>query len=399
MIRVMLFIDGTWLYANTPRLADAFGDPDFHVDFGKLPRVLADEVSRQMGDAEIDVVRVHLFGSYAANYDLRDDEAVQRWLDFFDRLKEEYHYEVELFPVNFMGRRLRKIDRAPDDPFEPKEKCVDISLATAMMYYAAIPGAYDIGLAVVGDRDFTPMLQNVRRLGKRVAIASIKGSCSPEFADPRDEARVKDYDIIWLDDLLHRLELKYERHQLACEAPIHKGARLVWTTFHPRKGQKFFCEECRREFSRQKAEMQTQFVSNQMDTEAYMERVDTVTQVSRLTGVIKRKFWDRNYGFIAGHDGLDYFFHLDDVMDGYGFDEIYEGLQVEFEVRKRPSPDKAGAAQRVRVQNGRMQEDAEDEDELEEHYTSSEDEDFVSSEDEEFVPSEDEEFAPSEIEA
>ena len=59
MIRVMLFIDGTWLYANTPRLADAFGDPDFHVDFGKLPRVLADEVSRQLGDAEIDVRAGH----------------------------------------------------------------------------------------------------------------------------------------------------------------------------------------------------------------------------------------------------------------------------------------------------------------------------------------------------
>ena len=137
-----------------------------------------------MGGAEIDVVRTHLFGSYAANYDLRDDEAVQRWLDFFDRLKEEYHYEVELFPVNFMGRRLRKIDRAIDDPFEPKEKCVDISLATAMMYYAAIPSAYDVGVAVIGDRDFAPMLQTVRKLGKRVSIASIKGSCSPEFADP-----------------------------------------------------------------------------------------------------------------------------------------------------------------------------------------------------------------------
>ena len=95
-------------------------------------------------------------------------------------------------------------------------------------------------------------VHDVRRLGKRVAIASIKGSCSPEFADPRDEARVKDFDIMWLDDLLHRLELKYERHQLACEAPIHKGNRLVWTTFHPRKGQKFFCEECRREFTRQR---------------------------------------------------------------------------------------------------------------------------------------------------
>ena len=149
----------------------------------------------------------------------------QRRLDFFSMLKEEYRYELEIFPINFRGRRVRKADRDPKDTFEPREKCVDISLATSMLYFTAIPHAYDIGMAVVGDQDFKPVLQHVRRLGKRVAIASIQGSCAPEFIDPRDEARVKDFGIIWLDDLLHQLELKYERHQLECQSPAHKGER------------------------------------------------------------------------------------------------------------------------------------------------------------------------------
>src|SRR5437899_11811370 len=106
-----------------------------------------------------------------------------------------------------MGRRLRRQDRDPNDSFEPKEKCVDISLATSMLYFAAIPYAYDIAIGVVGDQDFKPVLQHVRRLGKRVAIASIKGCCAPEFADPADEARVKDFDIIWMDNFLDELEL------------------------------------------------------------------------------------------------------------------------------------------------------------------------------------------------
>ena len=262
MLRVMIFIDGTWLYSNTPRLSEVYGQPDFRVDFGKLPAVLAEEVEKQLGGTPVDLVRTYLFGSYASNFDPRDADAVQRRRDFFSMLREEYHYEIETYPINFLGRRLRRVDREPGDTFEPKEKCVDISLATSMLYYAAIPQVYDIAIAVVGDQDFKPVLQHVRRLGKRVAIASIKNSCSPDYYDTRDEARVRDFDTIWLDELLARLELKYERHMLTCESPFHKGKREVWTTFHPRKGQKFFCDACRREFVAQRETPPESFVGS-----------------------------------------------------------------------------------------------------------------------------------------
>jgi len=347
MAKIMLFIDGTWLYSNAPRLSEAYGQQDFRVDFGKLPRVLAEEVGRQIGGTEVDVVRTYFFASYASNYDLRDDDAVQRRRDFFDMLKEEYHYEVEAYPINFIGRRLRKADRDPADAFEPKEKCVDICLAAYMLFYAAVPHAYDIAIAVIGDQDFKPVLQHVRRLGKRVAIASIRGSCAPDYADPRDEARVKDFDIIWLNDLLHKLELKYERHILLCESPIHRGNREVWTTFHPRKGQRFFCDACRSEFLTQKQDAQREFVSSQLEAEG-----DAVSTEGRqldvpLTGVVKKKIADRGFGFIEAGDG-QYFFHLTDLQNGLSFTEVQEGLQVDFEEKRQPSIDKAGAAQKVR---------------------------------------------------
>jgi CspA family cold shock protein len=347
MAKTMLFIDGTWLYSNTPKLAESCGKTDYHLDFGKLPRVLAGEVSRQMG-SETDVIRTYLFGSYASNYDLRDEEAVQRRLDFFSMLREEYHYEVEIFPINFRGRRLRRADRDPRDSFDPKEKCVDLSLATAMLYYAAIPNAYDIGIAVVGDQDFKPVLQHVRRLGKRVAIASIKGSCAPDFSDPRDEARLKDFDIVWLDDLLARLELKYEPHLLQCESPNHHGERNVWTTFHPRKGQKFYCDECRAEFSKLRHEAQQEFLSLPEAHHADQAHTHSPHRAGHmLRGEIKKKVGDRGFGFIHGEDGRDYFFHLTD-LEALDFDQILEGLRVGFEVKREPSADKAGAAQRIR---------------------------------------------------
>jgi len=363
MVKLMLFIDGTWLYSNNPKLSEAYGDPNYRVDFGKLPAVLAQEIGGQLGSAEVDVVRTHLFGSLAANYDLRDEESVMRRQDFFDMLKEEYRYEVETFSINFLGRRLRKADRDPLDTFEPREKCVDIALATSMLYLAAIPYAYDIGLAVIGDRDFMPMLQHVRRLGKRVAIASIQGSCTPEFADPRDEAGVKDFGIIWLDDLLHKLELKYERHQLECQSPIHTGDRKVWTTFHPRRGRKFFCDECRAQFAHQKQDAQQEFVSSQeaippadlgggYGTGPLSDAPLRSRLGQPLTGVIKKKVAERGFGFIHADDGADYFFHLTDLQTGLEFDDVGEGLQVDFEVKKEPNYDKAGAAQNVHRHGG-----------------------------------------------
>jgi len=353
MTKVMLFIDGTWLYYNTPRLSEAYGQPDFRLDFGKLPLVLAEELGKQLARPEIDVVRTYLFGSYAANYDARDDDAVQRRRDFFDMLKQEYHYEVEVYPINFMGRRLRRADRDPSDPFEPQEKCVDISLATYMLFFAAVPNSYDIAIAVIGDEDFKPVLQAVRRLGKRVAIASIKGSCAPDLADPRDEARVKDFDVIWLDELLHKLELKYEWHQLQCESPIHKGKREVWTTFHPRKGQRFFCDACRQEFSKQRQEAQREYLNaHHMEIEGQAVGDESTRVGVLLTGFVSKRFADRGFGFIETGDGRNYFFHLSDLQGGLSFDEIYEGMPVDFEVKKQPSEDKAGGAQNVRRHEG-----------------------------------------------
>ena len=357
----MVFIDGTWLYINKSRLSEVFGDESFHVDFGKLPQVLAQEVSMQLGDVEVDVVRTCLFGSYAINFDIRDDEIVNRRREFFDMLKEEHHYEVEIYPINFRGRRIRKTDRDARDTFEPKEKYVDISLAASALYYAAIPNVYDIAIAVIGDRDFIPMLQAVRRLGKRVAIASIKNSCAPDIADPRDAARVKDFDLIWLDGLLEKLELRYERRLQRCESPIHRGNAMVWTTFRPKRGQKFFCDECRTEFQRQKREVISEYVDTHAengDGENGNEEAEIFAP--RLMGVIKRLFPQKAFGFITGSDGKDYFFHLTDLQ-GLEFTTLTEGNRVEFEIEKPASDMRAGSAQCVSL----LKEDEEDDEETE----------------------------------
>jgi len=348
MVKIMIFIDGTWLYANMPKLAQLRGRPDFHIDYGLLPKTLAKAVAEQLRIANPDLVRTHLFGSIAHNYDGADEEAVRRRRDFYNMLREEFHYEIEVFPVNYHGRRLRPDDRDPDDHFEPREKCVDIALATSILFYAAMPHAYDIAIAVVGDRDFIPVFQAARRLGKRIAIASIRGCCAAEYSDPEDSTRVRDMDIIWLDDCIDKLELRYEPQQLICESPFHAGDRRVWTTFRPRKGQRFYCDACRRTFHEQQgipeetASDHTLSYSPQFSAGPGPELIQ-----EQVVGSIKSIKREKGYGFIAASDGNDYFFHLSELEDGLAWETLEENTEVQFEVKAKPSGGRAGAAARV----------------------------------------------------
>lgn len=359
MIKFMLFIDGTWLYSNTPRLVEASREPGFVLDFGKLPQVLAAEVAKQLGHTEYTVVRTHLFGSYADHVDPRDQVPVQRRLHFFSMLRQQHHYEVEAFPVDFRGKRLRKSDRDPSDGFEPKEKCVDIALATSMLFSAAMPNAYDVAIAVLGDQDFKPVLQSVRRLGKRVALASIQGACSGEYSDLADRARVRDVDLIWMEDLLPGLARRYEPHTLECQSPTHEGDRRVSTTYYPKRSEKFYCPACRDMFARQRYERAAAGAPagngspaangvGPSEGASHWAPADTL-----LSGVVKHRRMDKSYGFIqvdgcGEWDGAEYFFHESDLTDGTRFGELAEGTIVDFEVKAEPPPGKAPPARNVR---------------------------------------------------
>ncbi len=356
MIKFMLFIDGTWLYSNTSRLVEASGEPGFVLDFGKLPRVLAEEVGKRLGHDEWTVVRTHLFGSYANHVDPRDNEPVERRLNFFSMLRQQHHYEVEAFPVEFRGKRLRRTDRDPSDTFEAKEKCVDIALATSMLFNAAMHNAYDVAIAVLGDQDFKPVLQSVRRMGKRVAIASINGACSGEYSDPTDQARVRDVDLIWLEDLLPRLARRYDPHFLDCMSPTHKGDRKVATTYYPKRGERFYCPACREEFQKQREAATLageKPVANGNANGHANEPTRYAPIDTMLMGVVKHKRIDKSYGFImvdgcGEWDGAEYFFHESDLTDGTRFADLAEGTYVDFQVKAEPPAGKAPPVRNVR---------------------------------------------------
>jgi CspA family cold shock protein len=60
-----------------------------------------------------------------------------------------------------------------------------------------------------------------------------------------------------------------------------------------------------------------------------------------MNGIIKRVVSDRGFGFIAGEDGTDYFFHRDE-LHGLDFANLTPGEHVTFEPQQGPKGPRAG---------------------------------------------------------
>ncbi|MAT55846.1 MAG: hypothetical protein CMN32_15320 [Saprospirales bacterium] len=328
MAKVMIFMDGSWLYSTVRFLGE-----DFQIDYGKLPVVLAKLLGRKMGGIPVDIVRTYMFGSNAINYQNSDEEMVKRRKVFYDILREEYGYQVEVFPVDYRGRRLRKKDRHPDDDFTPEEKSVDVALSANMLYYAAL-NSYDIALFLGGSRDYVPLLQKVRLLGKRVAIASIKGSCAFELLDNKDSKHVRDFDVIWLDDLTEDIKAVNEERYVECRSPMHEGPNPILTDEFVRKNRPFFCKECREKMRAQRYSYNDdEFdIENDFDDESFGNRIINAGDVYR--GRIKRLM--DFFGFIETPEG-DFYFGMDDCAHGTDFYSMTEGTPVEFIVVNMPN--------------------------------------------------------------
>jgi len=356
MFKVMVFIDGSWLYQVRKILERKLPPGEgLEIDYGKLPRVLAEKFREQLRIPEVDLVRTYFFASIPKNYDPRDKREVEAQQDFYDLLKEEFHYETEIFEIDFKGRRLHVKDREPGDTFVPKEKCVDIALSSAMLYYAALPYAYDGAIAVIGDRDFVPVLQHVRRLGKRVMIASVHGSCSPVYdprKEPTDPERVRDVDTVFLDEIIPEIIVEIPLQEVECQSPLHEGDRKVLVRARLRKNRPFYCPKCREKYRRMKEEIEIDLTKEY--PKEVLEMVPEGYQVGTIQKLLSKE--GKQYGFILSMEGKQYYFnpsHLRGAIDPQGnwreeikFEDLKEDQYTVFLVEREPG-ERAGSASEV----------------------------------------------------
>jgi len=245
MIRVMVFIDGSWFYRNRERLREQFQDPEFQIDYGKLPGLIQSILAERLGTDQVRVIRTYLCASVPRNVAVADQGLVDRQERFFEMLATEHFYDVTTFPIDFRGYHLRSRDRVAGNEDErawfPAEKMVDVALASRMLTLALSSDAYEIAVLVCGDVDYKPALQAVRDAGKQVMIVGIAGSTSQEFLRPTRESRVCDFETVLLNDYPNEIRLEFQERTVPCES----CGRLFTTHYRPRRGERLYCDACR----------------------------------------------------------------------------------------------------------------------------------------------------------
>jgi cold shock CspA family protein len=293
MLKAMLFVDADWLCASMLDLGRAQGNPDLQLDHRRLDGVLADEIGRRHHLGPIDVVRSHYFVSRLNERDARDQWLIQHRRAFLAGVQGEPHLELEVVDVAHGDRPTGR-----DGGAAPEGAALHVALTVAAMRHALTPGVLDLAIFLLGDRSFAPLLRELRRLGRRVALVSVDGSCAADLADPANPLRARDFDVLWLHEVAGRIERWHGRR-----AP------------RPEQNSGPAAEE---------------------------------SGGASLRGRIKNVIWERGYGFIAAEDGRDYFFHINALEPGLEFDQLQPDLTVSFEIKSGPMRGRAGAARLVR---------------------------------------------------
>jgi uncharacterized LabA/DUF88 family protein len=206
MLKAMMFIDGSWFDAGIKTLCDREpGDGS-----GKQPRLYIENVEfdpirvavkehiRSALEFEVDLVRIYCVAgcpdpkTVKEEYRRLAEKMEIGWLS----LRRSACLSVDIYPYDYHNQPL---SNGRPKTQRPKEKCVDVALATRMLYLAALPNAYDVAVLVSGDRDYVPVLRAVRELGKRTMLASFLNidSCAKVFKEDASMGNL--WDIPHLD--------------------------------------------------------------------------------------------------------------------------------------------------------------------------------------------------------
>ena len=231
-LKTMIFVDGTWLYHSRQILFDVLGADGFEIDYKRIPEVIADDLGQWQED-RIDIVRTCYFGTLPIN---KPGCNPSKQKAFYDFLAFHCGYDTEIIDVDY--RR--------DPGARPDERSVGVALASAMVYYASLPGVFDVATLVAGDSEYIPLLRRVRAMGKRTQLVALTNTATrtPTSTLLQTESGVLDFPPVFLDDHAQNLRLVREEQTRVCKI-CGKDELTTWA------GPDFFCSICRNEHRKQ----------------------------------------------------------------------------------------------------------------------------------------------------
>ena len=214
--KAIVFIDGSWLYRCRTALFTRLGEDTFEIDYAKLPKLVCEDVANTL-DEDISLVKTLYFGTIPSG---RSGFNTSKQYSFYDFLERSCGYDTHIHEVDIGN--------------EERSSCawVDVSIATNLVYYAALPSVMDIAIVVGDSTNLAPALRRVRSLGKRVQLVGMSNIQMPE------SSRIRDFPTICLDDHAADVKLVRERVVRTCKK-CGQDEETTWA------GVDFFCSNCR----------------------------------------------------------------------------------------------------------------------------------------------------------
>ena len=225
-LKAMVFIDGAWLYRSRTTVFAKLGEENFEVDYARLPRLLCEELANAI-DEDVSLVRTLYYGtipSARASFNTGKQRA------FYEFLENSCHYETNIHEVDVgYGENLAD------------EAWISMALASSMLFYAAMPSAYDVAIVVSDNLVYAQPLRTARLLGKRIQVVSLRtkeGELPLPGTTLLGKSRVMDFAPIYLDDHAAEMKLVRELRTRICKQ-CGREEETTWA------GADFFCSECR----------------------------------------------------------------------------------------------------------------------------------------------------------
>lgn len=161
--RIMIFVDGSNIFRS---LRSDY--PNINIDYVKLRDHLV---------GTRNLIQTYFFGARPV-----PTRPLQE--DFYHYL-EEQGFTLEIMDLKYYGSKV-------------KEKGLDTALVIEMLVHA-FHGNYDVGVLVGGDEDYLKLVNEVKRLGPKVEVASFRSSMS-------NRLRRSGIAFIPLDDILDEIK-------------------------------------------------------------------------------------------------------------------------------------------------------------------------------------------------
>jgi hypothetical protein len=237
-LKVMIFIDGTWLYYSIYErehyrdvIAQRLGRTwrtDYAIDWNKLPLVACQAL---MEDKRSSWTSIAPPSSTVGGTPTKMTRPIEiSRVSVYSSMHRETSYGSARYRM-FSDMMSAGFDVNMMETVGRNEKCVDIQLAVDMLYYATVPEAYDVALLLTGDRDFLPAIIRCRQKGRKIGLISLRSGATLAFTDTPN---LKDFDTIWLEDYLSEWICKKTTETISSYVLNRVLSQFIIKSGHPR---------------------------------------------------------------------------------------------------------------------------------------------------------------------